>query len=193
MSYVIYADNSLGLLIFSNGFLKELFRRYPGDESLFGLLTHEYPTISGFNGRYPEICSGWSHIGPDLDFLQTDTGLWCSIDVNRFSQNELRTDSRIINLVRERGIDWSSGKHCRIGVTYVPPLCDWKIVGSQHESVEWNLPKDKIINALLGIGKPHSLATRLKESGETIEFMTQKYIEIADRMNAKIPRDFKHK
>ena len=198
MPHVIFGNNELGLLSFSGQFLLDLFRRYPGDADLFGIPTFDSP-ISSFvwksGTKYREIRAGWSHVGPDLDFLETGTGRWISIDVSRFNESSLRTDTRIVELLREKGLAWSSSKYTRIGLTYVPDHCDWQIgLRDGFETVEWSIPKDKIINSMLfdNADDLHPLAARMREEMFGIESLVDTINHSAAYHNAKITREFDH-
>lgn len=194
MPFVTYATN--GALCYSKEFILELFRRHPGDSKLFGELTEECPIYGYVEPPCPprEIRAGWAHIGPDLDFLQTDTGLWLSVDYARFDSISLRTDERIIELIRERGLRFASTKYSKLAIAWVPADCDIQIFPGSPESVAWRIPKDEIINSLLGMREDgyHPLACKLQEECLTIQGLRDELKQTEIMMNERIEREFNH-
>lgn len=195
MPFIVFGDSPNGLVSYSKAFILELFRRYPGDEKLFGILTEECPIYNYVEPPCPhrEIRAGWAHVGEDMDFLQTDTGLWLSIDYTRFAEKALRSDERIIELIRERGINFASAKYTKLGIAYVPAYCNWEVIRGSPERVEWSIPKDDIINSLLGRSLDfHPLIQRLQDEEMTIGELQNEMNDTVYLMNKRIPREFYH-
>lgn len=172
----VILNTCYGGFAFSDEFMAELFRRYPGDRSFWGEPEKEDPCMSlpNYAAYVRPFCPGYSQFKGTPCFREEATGLWFRLDNQGYTGARvlLRSDPRVVALFEE----WkAAGKntsyiYSKLELDTVPEHWDWHVTDYDGvEDIVMTFPWKPVMNDLLKNERTHPLTQRLVDSGKTVE------------------------
>lgn len=161
---------------FSNEFMAELFRRYPGDRSFWGEPEEEEEYIShpNYAAYIKPFCPGYSQFDTTICFREDATRKWFRLTAHGRTPAgvRLRTDPRVIALFEE----WESeglrvsGICASLRVQELPEHWEFRI--DEYDGVETlveEFPWKNVVNDLLKGERTHPVTQTLLDKKFTVE------------------------